>query len=196
MNPVLAANLVLLWAVVLLLMVMMFAVVRYLRSISQILNVQMSSGSGSVPKLTIGKPAPDFIAFNHSGQQVTLFNYLGNNIVFIFISPHCEPCRGELPELVKMYPMAKLSGVDMILVTMTPASDMTPLIKEYKILFPVLYSPPQLGTLTDTYNPSHIYPFYCLLDENGIITSTDIIGGGEWPTLIQKWKMTGEQPYS
>jgi peroxiredoxin len=190
MEPILAINMILLWAAFLLLLSMMLTVVRRLRSISQMLAYQMSAGS--IPKLTVGEPAPDFIAFNHFGQPVTLSNYIGHNFTFIFISPFCEPCRNEVPELVKIFPMAKLSGVDMVLVTMTTATDMEPLIKEYNVPLPVLYSPPQISSLTDTYDPDRVYPFYCFVNEQGIVTSTDVIGEGDWPNLLHQWELASK----
>lgn len=191
MEPILAVNLILLWAVVLLLLLTMLMGVRRLRAVSQMLAAQMSPGPGSIPKLAIGEPAPDFTAFSQAGQPVTLANYRGRNIAFIFLSPHCEPCRNEVPALVKIYPMAKRSGVEMALVTMTTPTDMEPLIKEHNVQIPVLYSPPQISTLTDAYNPTHVYPFYCIVDEQGIVVSTDILGGGDWSQRVKNWETAG-----
>ena len=192
MEPILAINLILLWGIVLLLTTTMLVTVRRLRSALQILTAQRSPEIESIPKLTVGEAAPDFTAFNHSGRQVTLSNYLGNNIVFIFISPHCDPCRNELPELLKIYPLLKSSGIDIVLVTMSTPSDMEPLVKEYNISIPILYSPPQVTSLTDIYDPGHVYPFYCFVDAQGTIISTDLIGGTEWWMLVQRWKITSE----
>ena len=192
MEPILAINLILLWAIVLLLTITMLVTVRRLRSALQILTAQRSPEIESIPKLTVGEAAPDFTAFNHSGQQVTLSNYLGNNIVFIFINPYCDPCRNELPGLLHICPLLKSSGIDMVLVTMSTPSDMEPLVKEYNISIPILYSPPQVTSLFDIYDPGHVFPFYCIIDAQGTITSTDIIGGTEWWMFVQQWRTTSE----
>ena len=60
----------------------------------------LGSASGvSRDGLAVGSPAPDFQLPDADGQTRRLSDYRGRNVLLLFGSPHCDPCRRLLPNL-------------------------------------------------------------------------------------------------
>jgi methylamine dehydrogenase accessory protein MauD len=60
----------------------------------------LGSASGvSRDGLAVGSAAPDFQLPDAEGQTHRLSDYRGRNVLLLFGSPHCDPCRRLLPNL-------------------------------------------------------------------------------------------------
>ncbi len=67
--------------------------------------VIITAGSGFSGLIVAkGDPAPDFSIFHLKGKRFNLADYKGKKAVFINIfSITCEPCKEELPFIIKLY---------------------------------------------------------------------------------------------
>jgi peroxiredoxin len=52
-------------------------------------------------KVAVGFTAPDFTAKDVNGQTLRLSDYRGKAVLINFWADYCEPCRQELPDLIK-----------------------------------------------------------------------------------------------
>lgn len=64
-----------------------------------------------------GQPAPDFTAWTLDGEPVTRASYNAQSTALIFVSPHCGPCRDEMPKLETLRPQADSQGISLVLVS-------------------------------------------------------------------------------
>jgi len=178
METILIVNSILLWIVVLFNLLLTLALIRKLNTAGNIQN-----------GLTPGTKAPDFIAQRLSGENVSLADYLGHRVVFLFISPHCKPCKVNFPSFHAVYPDAKRAGVEMILVSTMDPDGTREMVKEYQMEIPVLLAPQDTNMFMESYNISGT-PAFCFINENGVIEICGYPGldSEEWRKLIESWK--------
>lgn len=94
MEFILVVSSVLLWIAVLFNLMLTIAIIRRGRA------RQSGFDMANVPTLEIGSQAPDFTAQTLDGKTVTLADYAGKPVVFVFISPTCRPCIDKLPTIM------------------------------------------------------------------------------------------------
>ncbi len=149
------------------------------------------------PELQVNAPAPDFEAETLTGEKVTLDTYSGHDVAFIFMSPHCGPCRKEIPTLEALGPLAKKNfDVDLIIVSESTPADARRFIKELKINLPLIIAPRTKSDFGKDYNPGGIHPYFCYIDRQGNVRARDPLGIGEWPKLQRMWGSVGEHQKS
>jgi peroxiredoxin len=151
--------------------------------------------SSDVADLTVDAAAPDFRAESLSGSSVSLADFAGKRVAFVFVSPNCSMCRDEIPRLVRLAPMAaKYGGVELVLVSdagRSPTRDWLDTIaarRKLSITLPVLISEAAKSRLVEEYNPKGNTPFFVLLDERGIVKSTSLLAASEWQSLRRQWE--------
>jgi len=81
----------------------------------------MTPLSGGIPMiegikmLEVGAAAPDFVIKDTDGAPYRLADEKGKkNILIVFWSIFCEPCRAEMPAIQKIYDRYKDRGVDVV----------------------------------------------------------------------------------
>jgi peroxiredoxin len=186
MGLFISINLVLLWTIVIVLLLVQTAIIRRFRRVYE-------ETSYSTETLVVGEFAPDFIALDQLGREVTLAQYIGRPTVFIFISPYCEGCLAVMPQLKKIYLRTRGSKLNMVLVTTSTPLEMQNLLQEYQVEIPLLQSSLHESALSKLYNPSDASPFFCYINEEGLVMATDFVGAGEWSQLRREWEMMHEQ---
>lgn len=140
------------------------------------------------PELQVNAPAPDFEAETLTGEKVTLNTYNGRAVAFIFIEPHCGPCRQAIPTLEVLGPLAKKNfDIDLVIVSESTNADARRLIKELNMELPVIIAPRKKSDFGKDYNPGGINPYYCYIDKLGNVQARDPLGKGEWPRLQRMW---------
>src|SRR5690349_19203769 len=80
-------------------------------------------------KQSVGKPvglakntkAPDFQAETLDGTPITLAQYTGRPVAFLFVSPDCKFCRDEAPTFNAMAAKGRRAGVELVVVSVSAA---------------------------------------------------------------------------
>jgi len=91
--------------------------------------------------LHIGEPAPDFTLETLNGTEVRLSQFRGQPVLINFWASWCQPCRKEMPELVRSYKANKSRGFVLLGMNLTyidTVQDAQAFAKEFNITFPVL----------------------------------------------------------
>lgn len=120
--------------------------------------------------LKAGQPAPPFTAWTLAGTQVTDQDYAGQSVAFIFLSPHCQPCREEIPHLVALQPRARQAGITLLLVSDSDEQETQTFVDELKPELPMLVAPRSRTPFWADYK-AIATPSFCLIDTQGKVTS-------------------------
>lgn len=146
------------------------------------------------PELAIGSKAPAFAAKALDGGYVGLEDFLGKSTLFIFFSNNCFRCRKEMPEIVSLSKAAiSRANVSFVMVSKVGATETITwknwLLEEDKVNIdlPFILSPYEQFDFFDMYNPRGITPYYCLIDDEGIIRARNPIGDDEWEAFKRDW---------
>ncbi|HLJ84066.1 MAG TPA: TlpA disulfide reductase family protein [Candidatus Eremiobacteraceae bacterium] len=67
---------------------------------------QPLTAAADVP-LAVGKPAPPIALLSVDGKSITLAQFKGRPLYVNFFASWCQPCKLELPFIVKQYPAYK-----------------------------------------------------------------------------------------
>lgn len=186
MDNLLIVNLVVLWTLVLINLLVTLAIVRRI-------NTESNNSQEELELLKKGEVAPEFTAKTLQGDIVTLRNYIGRSVAFLFMTPTCSMCRDTLYTYQTKYSKAKQKGVELVLVSGVDESATRTFVDEYNITsLPVLVDPePSLvhpfgeNSFFKDYNVSSV-PSYCLINSKGEIQSSGhpSLDGGKWDKLV------------
>lgn len=117
--------------------------------------------------------AKDFKLKDLTGKEISLSDLKGKNVYLNFWATWCPPCKGEMPEIEKLYQETKDSNLVIIAVEIgEPISTVKNFIDENKYTFKVLLDSDQ--NVAQQYGVSSIPTSY-FIDKNGNIVSK-IIG--------------------
>jgi hypothetical protein len=145
--------------------------------------------------LPIGAEAPPFNALTLAGQGMTNARLAGRAVAYLFVSPSCDHCRDVLPMVDEWGALAaRAARVQLVLV-----ADVGPLRARswletvadedgVRVTMPVLAAPPSRSTMTVDYNPPGLLPYFCLVDEAGLVADRGPAGGAEWNRLVELWR--------
>lgn len=109
--------------------------------------------------------APDFIAEDQNGNDVTLSGYFGKPIVLNLWASWCSPCKEEMPYFEQAY--KDNEDIKFLMVNMTTGdteSDAKALISDNEYTFPVLYD--IYGEAATAYGATSL-PMTFFIDKNG-----------------------------
>lgn len=191
METVLIVSSVLLWVVVLINLLLTLALVRRVNS-----GMQQPGAVPALSGLSKGDVAPDFSATTLQGETVTLGTYTGSDrlTAFIVIEPDCGPCREGLPTYKALYPDARRSGVDLVLVSIGEIEATRELAGEFKISMPLIVAPRSENSFFTDYKVRGT-PNYCLIDGDGKVLSAGhpFVQSGDWKAIMRTWTSTQSQ---
>lgn len=163
METILIISLISLWVVVLLNLLLTLGLARRIRNTAFPL----------MESLKIGQKAPNFSALTLQGSTITLADYAGHAAAFVFVSPHCAPCREELPHLRDLAPKAGGYGAELVLVSDEGEETTRPFVEGTVDGLTVLVAPRDRNPLFRDYKVPGTPSFY-LLDEHGKVQATGI----------------------
>jgi peroxiredoxin len=115
-----------------------------------------------------GDKAPDFFLTSFEGKQYKLSAYKNKYIVLNFFGTFCEPCKKELPEIIKFYNEYKTQNVIVLLLSldMEGRKVVAPFIKQFKPTMPVLLF---ADLQNKTYGVDNKLPTTFVIDKDGVI---------------------------
>lgn len=126
--------------------------------------------TGTLSLLKLGQVAPDFTISTLNGAIVTRIGLGARPTIFVFFSTTCERCRREMPHLLQSAHQAQEAGFTFSFISGDARAATLTYIDEFHINEPVYLAPMrenptfyQLGFLNT--------PFYCFIDEQGIVRS-------------------------
>lgn len=143
----------------------------------------MAAGNDAAP--AIGHLAPDFTLTNLNGKNIQLKEITGQNKVTLvnFWATWCPPCRGEIPELVKLY--QKYGSQKMALLAVNLQEDpgqVKAFAADKRMSFPILID--NKGQVANKYQVTGI-PTTFIVDRQGYIRDF-IVGGTTYGVLEAK----------
>jgi peroxiredoxin len=150
--------------------------------------------SARLPKiefLKVGQTAPHFTAWKLDGKEMTLANYAGQAVTFVFISPHCRPCRDEIPNLEALYPKAQKHGVELALVSDAGWEETRAFANELGVQLPLLVAPRERTSFLRDYKALST-PSYCVVNAKGKVQAAKM-DLSELGREIEKLSDTGER---
>ena len=189
-----AVGLIALWGVVLIDLLLTLRVVRWMRAAADLQEeaVQMEN----LPELPVGAPAPAFQTETLSGEKVELDDYAGRAVAFIFVSPYCRDCQQEMPMLVELgTKMRERNDVELVLVcdsgTVEQIQGWINLIRdedELEVDLPILVASRSTPEFLRSYNPRGLAPYFCYIDDHGIVQVRAPLGTAKWLRMKREWE--------
>lgn len=85
--------------------------------------VKLKERIAILDNVAIGKPAPDFKLASPSGEMISPSMFKGKVLIIDFWASWCGPCRGENPNVVKMYKKFHEKGLEILSVSLDEDKD-------------------------------------------------------------------------
>ncbi len=128
--------------------------------------------------LKVGRKAPDFtLPCAAGGGEVSLHDFAGRRLLLVFTQAGCGPCQDIVPELNRLQAKGDLQ---VLVVNNGEPAETRDWAAEIESRFPVLVQ--EKFSLSKKYEV-FATPFAFLIDEQGVVTSTGIVGSAStWAT--------------
>jgi peroxiredoxin len=141
------------------------------------------AGLKNVKRMEVGKPAPDFVLQDASGQTWKLSSLKGKVVFVNFWATWCKPCRDEMPSMESLNKALAGKPFQMLSIVFNDDLDLAnSFARRLGATFPVLANPgPELS---EAYIITGV-PETFLIDANGILRHK-FIGPYNWETLEMK----------
>jgi|GEM_PF-404165 len=110
-----------------------------------------------VAALDINNQAPDFSLESHTGDTITLNQFMGNNHVILFFvrTTYCYACRQHVEQLARMYSEFQAKGAEVLVLVHATANEVKQYAKSVSAPFPVLADPDH--TVYDAYGLDKVF---------------------------------------
>jgi methylamine dehydrogenase accessory protein MauD len=176
MNMFLLISIIVLWAAILLLS---FLVLGSLRALG-IVNWRVDQLELTRPSrlgrdgLKAGTKAPDFTLPCATGGEISLHDFTGRKVLLVFTQSGCGPCHDMVPEFNRVQAKGEHQ---VVVVNNGEPGDSREWADEIHARFPVL--------MQEKFSVAKRYeifatPFAFLIDEQGIIASSGIVGSAQY----------------
>ncbi|HEX5414273.1 MAG TPA: redoxin domain-containing protein [Chloroflexota bacterium] len=143
----------------------------------RVLGEGAAAGEQSQPSgLAPGSEAPAFAlpSLRDAGQTVSLEQYIGKNVLLVFVGPSCGYCDTLAPKLASV-PIDGGDGRPIpLVITKGTSTENQKYLDQYRLPGPVLLGPPRVE---DAYKVVGT-PMGYLIDRKGVIASELLIGEG------------------
>lgn len=159
----LVSNIVL-WVIVLFNLVLTLTIIRQMNRQGKL----TTTGFHSVIDVPIGQPAPAFEAPLLSGETVSLQNYMGRKVLFLFSGPYCKACREILPGIASWIKESEQAGRTIVLVSDGPAEETSKFLHDTGLKIPTIIAPKGVNSFMDDYQVLGT-PSFCSINEKGLI---------------------------
>ena len=95
--------------------------------------------------LAVGKPAPAIDLETLNGTKISLAHFKGKPVYVNFFASWCQPCKQELPFIVKQYPALKSRAVFLGVDELEAPAQVGPFAKREGITYPIVIDPGGVG---------------------------------------------------
>lgn len=131
--------------------------------------------------LKAGTPAPAFTLPEVRGGEVSLDRYRGRKVLMVFSDPHCGPCDGLAPDLVRLHQAHRNNGLDLLLISRGDPEENRVKAERYGFEFPMLLQ--KKWEISKQYG-IFATPVGFLIDEEGVIARDVARGADEILALV------------
>ena len=141
-----------------------------------------SKGAGT------GKPAPDFLLEEISGNKVSLKSLKGKVVIIDFWATWCPPCLMSIPELVGLQEKYKQNGLTIVGISVDDPgqvsdTELTAFTEKSKINYPVVRADERVLRDYFSNEESMAIPTLFLIDRQGMIAEKKV---GFAPGSVEK----------
>lgn len=174
MESISLVNTIMLWSVVLFNLLLTLGLIRR----------ATSKAPRPISGLDAGLSAPNFTAETLAGEHITLANYSGKRVAFLFVGTHCGPCREAIPQYESLRDKANEVETELVLVSIDNIESTEELVRDLNIKLPVIVAPRLQNPFADDYKIAGT-PSYCMIDNQGKVHSSGYpkVNDGDWKLL-------------
>jgi peroxiredoxin len=128
-------------------------------------------------KLRVGAPAVDISGRSHQGKKIRLKDYRGKVVLLDFWAAWCNPCRMEMPNVIKVYSEFRKKGFEIIGISLdSDEAQFQNFIKDNEMSWPQIYDGKGWASgIGQLYAVSSIPATY-LIDKKGNIRFKNVRG--------------------
>jgi cytochrome c biogenesis protein CcmG, thiol:disulfide interchange protein DsbE len=179
MNTFLVLSNITLWIAVSFLIVLVFALIRKVNTLG-------SSNSIKDPNiLENGTTAPNFYVKKLDDTGVQLIDFLNKEIILVFISSLCEPCRDQMPILSQLQSKARQQDKELLLINLESMEQTHKYLESLNFDVSIFAADQEVNVLRESYKIVGT-PSYYRIDRNGIIVSGGLLDK-KWEEMVKVW---------
>lgn len=141
------------------------------RTVIAVLGLPQAQASGAYDEargLEVGTAAPAFTLSNLAGQETSLADFRGQQILLAFTSPQCPPCQEMYPHLQAF--SEQHTDAQIIMISLGSVEEGQQVVFEHSFSFPVLLWEEEMA---EAYRVSST-PFFYVVDPQGVIVSKGV----------------------
>ncbi len=129
------------------------------------------NATGQSPSSDVGRAAPDFVLQQLDGSTLRLSDLQGKPVLVNFWASWCEPCRQEMPEIVKAYDAHATGGLVVVAVDLQENNDaVRSFASDFGMKFPIVID--RTGGVADAWHiggPIQGIPSSYFIDATGVV---------------------------
>ncbi len=140
----------------------------------------VSLAQSTAMKVKIGQKAPDFTLKTLDGQEVSLSDYIGKNVIMLeFWATWCDICKREIPTIIKNYKQFHEKGFEILAITLQSGDDaeIQKVVDKFEIPYPVLIDD-KLKVATKIYGLAGPIPLKVIIGCDGNVKYSHV---GDYP---------------
>jgi len=142
----------------------MKSILRSAIAAAVLLTMTRVTAAANVP-LAVGQPAPPIAIQSVDGKQITLAQFKGRPLYVNFFASWCQPCKLELPFIVKQYPAYRSRVAFLGIDELESPARVTDFAKTIGIQYRIGIDPGPAGSAYEIESlPKSIF-----IDKNGIV---------------------------
>lgn len=119
---------------------------RFMAALLLLLGALAPMAAAADAPLAVGKPAPAIELETLAGKKFSLTQFKGKPVFVNFFASWCQPCKLELPFIVKQYPALKAQTVFLGIDELESPTKVAPFAKQMGITYPILIDPGAVGS--------------------------------------------------